>query len=151
MGSFKRAATTVLLAGLGVAAMGARTEQPKCTLRVEIARFRSDRGSARVAIGSSDDRFPADAGKAARRFRVPIVDGQARLTISELPAGEWAIAAFHDENDDGRIDLNLFGIPKEGRGVSRDAKGRLGPPSFEAASLSVAPGASRTTLRIFYC
>jgi uncharacterized protein (DUF2141 family) len=44
------------------------------------------------------------------------------------------MAVVHDENMNGKLDVNWLGIPTEGYGFSRDAKGVLGAPSFPAAS-----------------
>jgi uncharacterized protein (DUF2141 family) len=57
---------------------------------------------------------------------------------------------MHDENNNGKLDVNFLGIPTEGVGASNDAKAMFGPPTFDAAKFVVAaPGASRT-IRIVY-
>jgi uncharacterized protein (DUF2141 family) len=47
--------------------------------------------------------------------------------------GTYAISAFHDENNDKKVNSNFIGIPKEGIGVSNNAKGSFGPPKFDDA------------------
>lgn len=70
-----------------------------------------------------------------------VVDGQADCVFAGVPAGRYSMAAFHDENDNGKLDTNWLGIPKEGLGSSNNAKGRLGPPSWKDASFSYPGGA----------
>jgi uncharacterized protein (DUF2141 family) len=60
-----------------------------------------------------------------------IKDGKSTLSIKDLKPGKYAIRYFHDENGNGKLDTNTFGIPKEGYGFSNNAKGTFGPPSFE--------------------
>jgi len=120
------------------------------TVKIEVVGLRNQKGSVRLALWNSKDGFPKDSEKAARRFRLPIVDGKASLVVDGLVAGDWAIAAFHDENDNGVFDLGLFGIPKEGMACSRDARNRFGPPSFDQAKIPLRAGEQTLTLRVVY-
>ncbi len=60
--------------------------------------------------------------------------------LTEVPAGPFAIAVFHDEDLDQELDRNFLGIPREDYGFSRDARGRFGPPSFDDARLELGAG-----------
>ena len=64
-----------------------------------------------------------------------VMPGEAEGTI-ELEQGTYTIAFYIDKNDNEKIDTNFLGIPKEQFGFSNDVMGRLGPPSFEAASFN---------------
>ena len=55
----------------------------------------------------------------------------------ELPAGTYAIGIFHDANLNNRLDNFFFGIPREQYGFSNNARGFMGPPSFEDAAITV--------------
>jgi uncharacterized protein (DUF2141 family) len=46
--------------------------------------------------------------------------------------------AYHDMNSNNRMDTGLFGIPSEGWGVSNNARGRFGAPSFQDAAFTMA-------------
>jgi len=41
-------------------------------------------------------------------------------TSKDVPAGKYAIAAFQDENAEGKLSKNMFGVPKEPRGFSKN-------------------------------
>jgi len=64
---------------------------------------------------------------------------QDKVTImfKDVPAGAYAATAFQDVNDNTKLDRGMFGIPSEPWAVSRDAKGRMGPPVFDDAKLEV--------------
>jgi uncharacterized protein (DUF2141 family) len=44
---------------------------------------------------------------------------------------------MHDSNENGKLDSNFFGVPKEGFGFSNDAMGSCGPPSFAKARVNL--------------
>ena len=56
---------------------------------------------------------------------------QDRESFDSIYSGRYAIQFYHDENQNGKLDLNLIGIPKESYGSSNDVKPVLGPPKFE--------------------
>ncbi len=51
--------------------------------------------------------------------------GPVTLRIAGVPPGVYAAQAFQDENDNGRIDRNLLGLPEEGIGFSNDRQDAL--------------------------
>ncbi len=59
------------------------------------------------------------------------------LIYRDLPAGRYALSLFHDENGNGKLDSNVAGIPIERYGFSRDARGRMGAPDFDAAAIEL--------------
>jgi uncharacterized protein (DUF2141 family) len=60
--------------------------------------------------------------------------GDLEIVIHDLHAGKYAIASYHDENGNGKLDTNALGIPEEGYGFSNDARGTFGPPKFSEAA-----------------
>lgn len=52
------------------------------------------------------------------------------IVVEDLPKGEYAIAVFYDENNNGELDTNWIGIPKEPLGFSIGKMKTFGPPSF---------------------
>ncbi|MBC6497515.1 MAG: DUF2141 domain-containing protein [Alphaproteobacteria bacterium GM7ARS4] len=60
--------------------------------------------------------------------------------FKELPAGYYAIALYHDKNDNGELDTNIFGIPEESYGFSRNAEPLFSSPSFKEAAFRLRAG-----------
>ncbi len=54
----------------------------------------------------------------------------------DVPPGQYAVMAYHDANDDQKLDLRFGMFPKEGWGLSNNPK-VMGPPSFSASSFTV--------------
>ena len=63
--------------------------------------------------------------------------------LRDLPAGDYAFAVFHDANSNGKLDKNMLGMPTEDYAFSNNALGKMGPPSFEQARISL-PAAGAT-------
>jgi uncharacterized protein (DUF2141 family) len=70
----------------------------------------------------------------------PAVAGEMVVRLYETAPGAYAVKVMQDLNANGRVDSNFVGIPTEPYGFSNDAKGILGPPSFDAAKIDLKPG-----------
>ena len=102
------------------------------TLRVSLEGFTSDSGTVALAVWNDRQYWLSD-GNAVRGEYSPIADGSAVVVFEDLPYGEYAISAYHDENDNGKLDTGFLRIPKEPIGISNDARARFGPPKYEDA------------------
>ena len=109
-------------------------------VRVTIDDFESDEGLALIALFLSADGFPNDQTRAFAGRRERIRNGEVDLTFMDVPPGSFAVSAFHDQNGNLELDTDWLGRPTEPWGVSRDAKGWLGPPEFEDAELVLGGG-----------
>lgn len=127
---------------------GRQTPPPAPTgtarLTVEMTGFRHDRGDALVGLYLGPGGFPDDGGRAVSRVAVTIRDRRATAVFEKAPAGRVAVAVLHDEDGDKKMKTGLFGRPKEGYGVSRDAAARFGPPGFDDAAFDLAAGEEKT-------
>jgi uncharacterized protein (DUF2141 family) len=64
-------------------------------------------------------------------------EGTEKIDVGELAPGRYAVSVYLDENDNGRLDSGLFGIPTEPVGVSNNPRNRMGPPRFEDGAFSM--------------
>ncbi|HEX8063112.1 MAG TPA: DUF2141 domain-containing protein [Allosphingosinicella sp.] len=76
--------------------------------------------------------------------------GSIEVTFRGVRPGRYAVMVVHDENSDGRLGRTSIGIPSEGYGFSRDAKGASGPPSFEQAAVNVSPAGALVNIHLTY-
>lgn len=103
---------------------------PAAPLTIEVTNVRNDRGHVLVSV-CPKERFLADG--CVLEASMAAHAGTTTLTLPAVPAGTYAVQAFHDENDSRSVDQALFGIPREGVGFSRDAPIRMRPPRWEDA------------------
>lgn len=94
------------------------------TYTVRITGFNNDKGKVMLRIRNAK-------GKILFKEARPVTNKE---TIISLPLGELrqvAIEAFHDENNNDKIDKNFVGMPTEKWGVSSDNR-----PIFKAPLLA---------------
>ena len=103
----------------------------------------------RIALYNSADDFLVDGHTAATQT-VSARQGIVKFVFVNLRPGDYAAAAFHDENRSGDFDTNFIGIPREGYGFSNGAEAELGPPDFEDASVKLVQIVSETELLLNY-
>jgi uncharacterized protein (DUF2141 family) len=114
---------------------------PSGTLLVGV--YDSKESYARALDRAEKDGFQNDpervAGIALR------VHGGSRATavVPNLPPGAYGVIVFHDENGNGRLDKNFWGVPTEPYGFSNNVVGMLGAPSFADVAI-VLEGVDRT-------
>lgn len=103
-------------------------------LKVNLSGFINNNGQVMVGLYQGQENFLEKLyfGKVAT-----ISNKEAIVVFDNLPAGEYAISLFHDENNNGKLDLGWFGIPKEDYACSNGAKGYFGPPKYEDAKFTI--------------
>jgi uncharacterized protein (DUF2141 family) len=63
--------------------------------------------------------------------------GFATISFENIVSGTYAIAAFLDENDNGELDTNFFGIPKEKYGFSNNIRPMMRAATFKEAAFVI--------------
>lgn len=114
-------------------------------LTVTIVGLRSMKGVVRLSVYDRAETFLEDNGRIARH-KADVTANPMQVTLAGLAAGTYAVSVVHDENDDGKLNRSLLGIPIEGYGFSNDAPVVLGPPSFEKAAVPL--GLEHKTIRV---
>ncbi len=64
-------------------------------------------------------------------------EGPETILSFDLVPGTYAVAVHHDANTNGKLDANFLGIPKEGYGVSNDARPKFRAPRFGESKVSI--------------
>lgn len=97
---------------------------------------RGSGGAIAVAVYRDPEAFRRGQSPIATRI-VPRTGAVTSVTIPGLAPGRYAVAAFHDTDDNGVLTLWPIGLPREAYGFSNDARGRFGPPAFAAAAFTL--------------
>jgi uncharacterized protein (DUF2141 family) len=106
------------------------------TLLVTVSGMKALRGNLRVAVFGETQRDEFPEGKYLHSAEVPATAEQMSVEIPDLEAGKYGIAVFQDLNENGKLDKNFLGIPKEPYGFSGAWK--RGGASFDKAMFSTA-------------
>jgi uncharacterized protein (DUF2141 family) len=117
----------------------------KTNLKVEIQNVRVLEGIVHVALFRPGKDFPE--GKPVEGRRMDVVNKSVQMTFSVEP-GDYAIAVYHDENGNGKMDKRMFGIPKEPYGFSNNFKPVMSAPKFRDCQFSVGEGGKVVTIKL---
>ena len=108
--------------------------QETYSLTINFIGMKSDKGAVFLGVHNKKEDF------LKKRFKeaiIQITDKKATATFKKLPKGTYTVSAFHDENNNKKMDTNFLGIPKEPFGISNDAKGFMGAPIYKEATLII--------------
>lgn len=123
----------VKLATLFTAALAA-TSASAATLKVVIDGAVPGKGTLRVTLFASEEGWLKTG---VRSLEIKADSAKVSALVENLEDGEYAISVIDDLNDNGRIDKNAMGIPKEPYGFSNNAKGLFGPAKWANAKFTV--------------
>ena len=138
----------MLSAALALAATAA--EPAAGALKVRVEGLHSASGQVGCWLWDQPKGYPTDPALARALHWGAIAAGSATLRFDGLAPGTYALACFHDENGNRKLDTNWLGIPNEGMVASNHAKGRMGPPKFDDAKFAFAESPLELVLKIRY-
>jgi len=118
--------------GVGLLSAVATPAAPGHAIRVRVSTFRTPKGFLRCRLYSRPDGFPGKPPFDAEQS-VAVTAATATCIFPAVAPGTYAVALFHDENSDGKLDTNFVGIPREGVGVSNNKLRSFGPPKWDDA------------------
>ncbi|HEY0758066.1 MAG TPA: DUF2141 domain-containing protein [Acidisarcina sp.] len=142
--------TTASCPALDTRAAGAGPSQAACTLVVHVEGVRNQRGVVGGALFTSSSGWPEDGSRAFAQVSSPTKGSTATLAFSHLPQGRYGVVVLHDENQNKKLDRNMFGVPKEGFGFANNPRVMLSAPSIDKATLNVSCPSTETTIRLIY-
>ena len=110
------------------------------TIEVSLTKFTSNEGIAMVGLYNEAGDF---LDKTFMSISSEIIDKEAKVTFTDVPDGIYAISSYHDEDNDGALNMILGMIPSESYACSNGARGFFGPPKWEDAMFEVKDGETR--------
>jgi len=90
-----------------------------------------------IKIGIYDSKGFSLFAKVFAGIDIEVKGTSATYIFKNIPVGKYAIAIFQDSNVDGKLNKNIFGVPKEPYGFSNNKYGKFGPPKFKDVSFDV--------------
>jgi uncharacterized protein (DUF2141 family) len=121
---------------------------PTADLEISVEKLRNLKGELHFCLTRQPAHFPdckGDPKAVTRSARA----GTGPIRIAGLAPGGYALAVFHDENRNRKLDM-VIGIPREGFGFSRNPVVRFGAPKFRQVRIDLGAGFTRETVRMQY-
>jgi uncharacterized protein (DUF2141 family) len=132
----------VTLYGLTLTAAGA------ADLVVTVTGVPDDRGHVVSGIFNSEKSF-LKRTEAFASFRIKASKGDVGYSLKNVPPGKYAIGAFHDANDNDKLDADPSGQPTEVYGFSTDGH-TSGPAGFADAAFEVGDQTKTVSIELGY-
>lgn len=110
----------------------------------------NNNGQVGLALFRGPKGFPADENKAVKKSVAKVNQKKASFTLKNIPYGKYAIAVFHDENSNYKLDTTFIGLPSEGVGTSNNVKASLGPPKYKNAEFFHKKEKTPLLIKMFY-
>ena len=130
--------------------LGAATPPKNGEVAITVTNLRSSDGVVRACTTTNPGIFPRCREDPASHRTVVPAGETVELVFTGVKPGRYAVALLHDENNNGKADRTLGMMPREGFGFSRDAKVRMGPPSFNSAAFDYSGDARVLTIKMRY-
>jgi uncharacterized protein (DUF2141 family) len=128
----------------------AQSQVKKGNLKVVVHNIKNKSGQIGFFLYNSADAFPNHTEMALSSGFVKVTGNSAEYTFANIPAGSYAVYVFHDEDNDKKLKTNFIGMPKEGMGVSNNAKGHFGPPKYNDAKFDFNKSDQAITITLTY-
>ena len=119
-------------------------------IHVHLSGIRNAHGTVKAVLYGPDPETFLVKGKKADKEREPAEEDSMTLCLAARENGLYAVAVYHDENDNHKFDRNWIGLPTEGFGVSNDPTFYLAPPSFEESAFEVTGQITHVGVEIQY-
>ncbi|MBC3786602.1 DUF2141 domain-containing protein [Spirosoma utsteinense] len=130
---------------LFLSASSHRDPLKKTNLKVEIQNVRVVSGAVYIGLFRPGKDFPE--GKSIETKKLNVNSKNVYILFSVEP-GDYAIAVYHDENDNGKMDKRVFGIPKEPYGFSNNFKPVMSAPKFSDCRFSVGDDGKAISIKL---
>lgn len=145
-----------LLSGLGIASVLLAAPAQGADLRVVIEGVGAAGGTLVAGLYDNPENYDLAVRKTAQILvndpkrlagvSLRAVAGAQTVVFADLSPGLYAVIVVHDENDDGRFNKAILGVPLEPYGISNNPRTLVSPPNFAQAAVRI--GEDNETIRI---
>ncbi|WP_095071467.1 DUF2141 domain-containing protein [Tenacibaculum jejuense] len=108
-------------------------QESKQKITVTVVNVNSNQGTVKFALSDKKNFL---TGEPIQAKEGKIENGKSVVVFENVPAGEYAIACYHDKNSNNRMDFQPGGMPMEDYGASNNVM-NFGPPRYEDAKFII--------------
>ena len=103
-------------------------------LTIRITGIKSIKGKIGVCLLTDESEF---LSACSDYTELKVTAKTMTITKEGLATGEYVLTLYHDANNNGELDTNLIGLPKERYGFSNNPSTFFGPPSYSKCLFEV--------------
>jgi len=101
------------------------------SVTIDVTNIKHHKGTLRMGVFKADNTFGSTYTKPDFGQMVAVTGNETQRTMIKLPPGRYALALYHDMNDNLKLDKNFVGYPKESYGFSNNYRPIFSGPKFE--------------------
>ena len=139
--------TLSLAAALGCGSPPTGNPQPTikldvgtATLDLTVGKLKVNKGPLICALFNAAEGFPGPSPIIDGSLEIDATSESVKCVFSKLPAGDYAVTTYQDENSNGKLDANAFGAPTEGYGATKNNLPAASPPTFNDNKVTLSDG-----------
>jgi uncharacterized protein (DUF2141 family) len=144
----KRLAVLIVLVLVG-AGPTTSTSQPLAKLTIKVVDLRNHKGQLIFGVFKSADGFPTDPKKSVN-WQIKKASSDVAEFTADLPPGKYGASVLHDENENGKLDTNFMGVPKEGYGETNNPKPKFRAATYKEAEFELPAEGAAMTISLQY-
>lgn len=137
----------ILLLVFGIFTSFTPTKNPELTIK--ITNIEKIQGDIKIGIFNTDKNFLKE-GAAIKNYSIKVTSATAYLKITDLPAGDYAVSMYHDENSDNECNSNFIGIPKEAFGFSNNVRPKMSAPKYDECKFNLSEDKAITVKLMYF-
>ena len=156
--AIRLAALSVLILSLWAAWSAQAQTPPACNqadpnqvrLQVSVSGMRSAKGNVTITIYPDEPSHFLDGAYKLARQMLPVTLPVTRACFVVTAPGYYAVALFHDDNNNHHFDTTILGIPAKGYGFSNNPTLYLGPPDLSRVRFAAHAGDNPVAIQMKY-
>lgn len=114
-------------------------------LIMQSQKINSSKGQVIFSLCDNEKCWDAENGYYTE-VAIRAIDSKKQVIIKDLPPGFYAVSAFHDKNEDGIHNKNIFGVPKEKFAISKITQKLWSKPSWSKVKVLIGTGTTKINL-----
>jgi uncharacterized protein (DUF2141 family) len=135
---------------VAVSAANSQQTDKQGKLVVNITNIRESKGAVHIALYDDPVTFMQEEGICAGKVILLTTMAPVQWTFTGLAYRRYALAVFHDANNNGVLDKNMLGIPKEPYAFAVQEPSKWRDPTFEEISFTMAEPQKKINLSLAY-
>ena len=115
------------------------------SIKITVTGFKNNTGKLKIALYGSKAHFLTEKLLAQA---TTIQDNKATVIFENIKPDTYAISCYHDANSNKQLDRNSYGMPTEQYAFSNNARGTMGPPTWDDCTFSITDNDIEMTLKL---
>ena len=110
--------------------------QETTNIQLLVSGFNNTNGQLAIAIFNNSNSFASES-ETYMDSTLTVTDDEMTILIEDINPGTYAISIFHDENENGELDVNWIGMPQEGFGFSNNPSIGFSAPTYDECNFTI--------------